>query len=124
MKQCSNPDCQKKYYLTRTSDSVPGKEYEEIFCPHCKCVVQTLTTDSYFMAIKAEDLYAAKMGVPCDHNIIETDTHYQKSNDLQTDTYWYDEVDSDGKIVAKYILKNTTSISAPSKNNITFEKVG
>lgn len=125
MKQCTNPDCRKKYYLTKVSESVHGKESEEIICPHCNTLVETMKTDSFFMARKAEDLYKEKiLGIASENGLVETYSKYEKNNDFETDTYWYDEVDSKGNVVGKYILKNSCSMSPVRKNNITFDKVG
>lgn len=39
-----------------------------------------------------------------------------------TDTYLYEELDCEGTVVAKYIVKDSTSIYPPFKNTVTFEK--
>ena len=45
-----------------------------------------------------------------------------KKKGLDTDTYWFDEINKDGKLVAKYIIKDSTSIYPPQTRTITFEK--
>lgn len=40
------------------------------------------------------------------------------------DTYWHDEVDGTGTVVAKYVVKDSTSIYPPNGRSITCEKVG
>ncbi|BCN93246.1 hypothetical protein THMIRHAM_10310 [Thiomicrorhabdus immobilis] len=124
MEQCTNPDCKKKYWLSRISDSVYGKDYEDIICPYCNTLVRTMDTSACFMTRKAEELYEGKIGIASENKLIATLTKFEKSSNLEIDTYWYDEVDSEGKVVAKYILKDSSSISPVRENNITFEKIG
>lgn len=123
MEQCTNPDCKKKYWLSRVSNSVHNKEHENIFCPYCNTLVETMKTDAYFMSRTAEELYEGKIGIASGHRLIATLTKYEENSNLEIDTYWYDEINSEGKVVAKYILKNSRSISPPRKNDITFEKI-
>ena len=124
MEQCNNPDCKKKYYIQRVGDSTPGQEYEEIICPHCNTVVFIIDTLGYFSTRKAEVLYKHMIiGSRTDNELVQTFTKYEQFQNQKIDTYEYDEVDGKGNIVAKYILKDSTSINPPFKNNITFKKV-
>lgn len=61
--------------------------------------------------------------IPSDHKLVQTDKKLEQRKGQDTDTYWYDEVDPTGNVVAKYIVKDSTSINPPSKRRITWEKV-
>lgn len=64
------------------------------------------------------------IGIPDTHNLVQTDTKWEQRKGQDTDTYWYDEVDPNNAIVAKYILKDSTSIYPPFGRNISHKKVG
>lgn len=64
-----------------------------------------------------------KIGIPNDHMLVQTDTKWEQRKGQDTDTYWYNQVDSDGNIVAQYILKDSTSIYPPFGRTISYDKV-
>ena len=66
--------------------------------------------------------YREILGIPKEHSIKQTKTEWKQKGSQDIDIYWFDEVDRDGKIVAKYILKDSTSTYPPFNRNITFEK--
>ena len=68
------------------------------------------------------DEYKTKIGIPDDHDLIQTDTNWQQRKGRDTDTYWYDEVNETGEVVAKYIVTDSTSIYPPFHRSITWEK--
>ncbi|MET0005544.1 hypothetical protein [Candidatus Thiodiazotropha sp. LNASS1] len=68
--------------------------------------------------------HKAKIGIPADHNLVQTDTKWEQRKSLDTDTYWYDEVDGEGNVVAKWVVKDSTSVYPPFGRDISFEKVG
>ena len=123
MERCTNPDCKKKYWVTRIGDSVHGKEPENIVCPYCNTVGRIMSTRAFFMARKVEELHKGKIVIPSGHRLIPTLTKYEQGHNREIDTYWYDEADGEGKVVAKYILKDSASIYPPFETDITFEKV-
>ena len=65
-----------------------------------------------------------KIGIPDGHDLVVTDTKWKQRKGQDTDTYWNNEVDENGNVVAKYILKDSTSIHPPSARIISYEKVG
>ncbi|MDY0180598.1 hypothetical protein [Aliarcobacter skirrowii] len=67
-------------------------------------------------------MHKEELKIPSSHSLIQTKTEWNQKRGQDTDTYWYDEVDAEGKIIAKYIVKDSTSIYPPFKKNITFEK--
>ena len=67
--------------------------------------------------------YKELIGIPESHQLVQTDSKWRQSGGKDTDTYWYDEVDEQGNVIAKYIVKDSTSMYPPQKNEVTFEKV-
>ena len=70
------------------------------------------------------DEHKKRIGIPDAHELIQTDTKWEQRKGQDTDTYWYDEIDGAGNVVAKYIVKDSTSIYPPNNRSITYEKVG
>lgn len=70
------------------------------------------------------DEHKKKLAIPEAHRLVQTDTKWEQRKGQDTDTYWYDETDDAGKIVAKYVVKDATSIYPPCTRRITYEKVG
>jgi len=70
------------------------------------------------------DEHKKKLGISDANSLVQTDSKWEQRRGQDTDTYWYDEVDGIGTIVAKYIVKDSTSIYPPNGRSITFEKVG
>lgn len=55
------------------------------------------------------------------HKLVQTDTKWEQRKGWDTDTYWYDEMDEDDKLVAKHIVKEETCIYPPFNRNITHQ---
>lgn len=70
------------------------------------------------------DEHKKKLGIPDAHSLVQTDSKWEQRKGQDTDTYWYDEVDGTGATVAKYVVKDSTSIYPPNGRSITFEKAG
>jgi hypothetical protein len=70
------------------------------------------------------DEHKKKLGIPDANHLVETDTKWEQRKGQDTDIYWYDEVDGTGTVVAKYVVRHSTSIYPPHGRSITFEKVG
>ncbi|MHB8987699.1 MAG: hypothetical protein ACYC6S_02835 [Desulfobulbia bacterium] len=68
-------------------------------------------------------MYKKGMGVPDNHTLTQTDTKWSERKGRDTDTYWYDEKDERGDLVAKYVVKDTTSMYPPQTRTIEFEKL-
>lgn len=65
-----------------------------------------------------------KIGIAENNKLIQTDTKWEQRKGQDTDTYWYDEIDATGNLVAKYILKDSTSMYPPFGRTVSYEKVG
>lgn len=65
-----------------------------------------------------------KIGVAENNKLIQTDTKWEQRKGQDTDTYWYDEIDVTGNLVAKYIVKDSTSMYPPFGQTVSYEKVG
>jgi len=68
-------------------------------------------------------MYKKSMGVPDNHTLSQTDTKWAERKGRDTDTYWYDEKDESGNLVAKYVVRDTTSVYPPQTRSIEFEKL-
>lgn len=64
-----------------------------------------------------------KIGIIDTHTLLQTDSKWEQRGGQDTDTYWYDEIDICGNIVAKYVLKDSTSIYPPHERNVDYEKL-
>jgi len=64
-----------------------------------------------------------KLQIPKDHKLIQTDSKWKQKRGVDTDTYWYDELDQQGNIINKYIVYDSTSMHPPFSRTITFDKV-
>jgi len=65
-----------------------------------------------------------KIGIPGNHKLVQTETKWRQSKGQDTDTYWYDEVNETGAVVAMWIVKDSTSMYPPFDRSISYEKVG
>ncbi|WP_417667184.1 hypothetical protein [Pseudidiomarina sp.] len=68
--------------------------------------------------------YKEKIGIAESHDLVQTDSKWEQRKGQDTDTYWYDEVDESGTVVAKYVVIDSTSIYPPFERSISYEKVG
>jgi len=68
-------------------------------------------------------MYQKTLGIPENHTFTQTDTKWAERKGQDTDTYWYDEIDENNNIVAKYIVKDSTCIYPPQKRTIQYEKL-
>ena len=67
------------------------------------------------------DEMKTKLGIPVGHNLVQTgsDSSQRKGRDID---YWrYDETDEDGKVVARYTVKEDMGIY-DQKTNFSFER--
>lgn len=64
-----------------------------------------------------------KIGIPETHKLVQTESKWEQRKGQDTDTYWYDEVDETGTVVAKYVVRDSTSMYPPFDRSVTFEKV-
>jgi len=69
-------------------------------------------------------MYEKELNIPENHKLIETKkSEWKQKKGQDIDTYWFDEVDLTEKVIAKYIVKDITSMYPPFKRNITYEKI-
>lgn len=68
------------------------------------------------------DDHAKKIGIPTNHKLVQTETKWRQSKGQDTDTYLYDQVDENGIVVAKYVVRDSTSMYPPFGRNVSFEK--
>jgi len=72
---------------------------------------------------KGVKMYKTALGVPESHTLEQTDTKWEQRKGQDTDTYWYDEKNEAGDIVAKFIIRDSTCIYPPQSRNIQYEKL-
>ena len=68
------------------------------------------------------DEYKQKIGIPENHELVQTNSEWKQKHGQDTDTYWYNEVNKDGEVINKYIVLDSTSMYPPFDRNITWEK--
>ena len=66
--------------------------------------------------------YIKKLNIPDTHQLVQTDTTWKKKHSLDTDTYWYNELDENSNIIAEYVIKDSTSMYPPFGRSISHEK--
>lgn len=66
------------------------------------------------------DDHKKKIGIHEGHDLVQTDTKWEQRKGQDTDTYWYDEVDENGVVVAKYVVQDSTSIYPPHSRSISY----
>jgi hypothetical protein len=68
-----------------------------------------------------------ELKIPSKNKLIETKCEYDNfglnHKGWDTDTYWYNEVDPSGNVIAKYIVEDSTNTRPPFNTKITFEKI-
>ena len=74
-----------------------------------------------FMSI--ED-HKKRIGIPQGHDLVETKaTDWVVRKGQDTDTFFYDHIDENGIVVAKYMVKDSTSTYPPFGRSITWSTV-
>lgn len=68
-------------------------------------------------------MYKEALGISPQHSLVQTDTKWSQRKGQDTDTYWFDEKDEDGIVVAKYVVKDSTCIYPPQNRTVTYEKL-
>lgn len=66
--------------------------------------------------------YIRRLNIPDTHQLIQIDTTWKQRHGLDTDTYWYNELDENSNVVAEYIITDSTSMHPPFGRNISHEK--
>ena len=68
-------------------------------------------------------MHEQEIGIAEGHTLNQTKTEWKQKKGQDTDTYWYDELNEEGEVVAQYVLWDTTSMHPPFGRTITFEKI-
>jgi hypothetical protein len=80
---------------------------------------------NYLEESMSMDEHKQKIGIPETHQLVSTqESKWEQRKGQDTDTYWYDHVDEAGTVIAKYIVKDSTSMYPPCTRSITYEKIG
>jgi len=66
--------------------------------------------------------YIRELKISDSHQLVQTNTTRDNKNSSDTDTYWYDELDEHGNIIAQYIIKDSTLMYPPFSRSISHEK--
>ncbi|WP_223509537.1 hypothetical protein [Pseudomonas sp. BF-RE-29] len=64
-----------------------------------------------------------RLGIPFEHDLVQTETTWKAKGGQDTDTYWYDEVNVAGQVVGKYVLYDSTSTHPPFERTIDWQKL-
>jgi len=67
-------------------------------------------------------MYKEKLGVPNEHELVRTSSKSEQRKGQDTDIYGYDEKNTDGEIIAKYIVRDSMSIYPPQSTTVSFVK--
>ncbi|ABV88233.1 hypothetical protein [Shewanella pealeana] len=67
-------------------------------------------------------MYKEKLGIPDEHEFIQTNSKNEARKGRDTDIYSYDEKDSSGKLVGSYVIRDSMSIYPPQSTIVSFEK--
>jgi len=68
-------------------------------------------------------MYKKALNIPEKNSLKETKpSEWKTSGGQDTDIYWFDEMNGDNEVIAKYIIKNSTSKHPPFTTKITYEK--
>ncbi|MGR6780662.1 hypothetical protein ACU5B6_25305 [Moritella viscosa] len=69
------------------------------------------------------DEYKQKMGIPDNHTLKQTASDWKAKKGQDTDTYHYEQLNEHGDLVAKYIVRDSTSMYPPFSRSIDWDKV-
>ena len=70
-----------------------------------------------------DDELKKKIGIPEENQVVETKSDWKARKGLDTDTYYYDEINQNGEVVNQYVVKDSTSMYPPFGRSVTWEKV-
>ena len=72
----------------------------------------------------SKEEHMKRIGIPAGHGLVESRTgEWGVRKGQDTDTYYYDHVNEAGQVLAKYVVRNSTSIHPPFSRSITHEKL-
>lgn len=61
--------------------------------------------------------------IPADHQMVQVEVRKEQKKGQNTDTHWYDQIDPDGKLVARFVEVDSTSIYPPFGRYISYERI-
>lgn len=64
-----------------------------------------------------------RMGISEAHSLIQTATTCEQRKGMDTDYYFYDELDDAGEVVGKYKVAEATSMYPPFGKTVHWEKL-
>ena len=67
-------------------------------------------------------MYRDKLNIPEEHKLVRTSSKSEQRKGRDTDIYGYDELNSNGEIIAKYVVRDSMSIYPPQNTTISFVK--
>ncbi|MGR6861789.1 hypothetical protein ACU5EH_20855 [Aliivibrio salmonicida] len=67
-------------------------------------------------------MYKEKLGVPKEHEFVGTSSKSEQRKGRDTDIYGYDELNVNGEIIAKYVVRDSMSIYPPQSTTVSFVK--
>lgn len=67
-------------------------------------------------------MYKEKLGIPDQHELVRTSSKSEQRKGRDTDIYGYDEKNTEGEIIAKYIVRDSMSIYPPQSTTVSFVK--
>ena len=72
---------------------------------------------------KMSDEHKQLIGIPAEHTLVQTSSKTEQRKGKDTDIDYYDELDANGQLVAKYEVKETMSIYPPFGVSKSFTKL-
>jgi len=69
-------------------------------------------------------MHKKELNIADDHTLHQTKMENKVKKSEDYDLYYYDELDADDHIVAKYIVKHSTSIYPPFSVHVEYQKFG
>lgn len=67
-------------------------------------------------------MYKDQLGIPAEHEFVQTSSRNEQRKGRDTDIYDYDEKDENGNLIAKYTIRESMSIYPPQTNTISYKK--
>lgn len=64
-----------------------------------------------------------RMGISEAHSLVQTETIWKQRKGMDTDYYFYDELDAEGEVVGKYKVAEATSIYPPFGKTVQWDKL-
>ncbi|HCG7315050.1 TPA: hypothetical protein NJ375_004487 [Vibrio parahaemolyticus] len=67
-------------------------------------------------------MYEEKLNIPKSHKLVRKSCKSEQRKGRDTDIYGYDELDQNGELIAKYIVRDSMSIYPPQSTTVSFVK--